>query len=56
MAFVKIVAYMLPMIAIWGNGFDSFVCGSVIIYQIRKDSHHQSFSGIETWKHATCIV
>ena len=41
---------MIPLIAILENGFDSFICGSVIIYQIRKDSHHPSFSWIETWK------
>ena len=56
MGIVKIVVYMIPLIAILENGFDSFVCGSVIIYQIRKDSHHPSFSWIETWNHATCIV
>ena len=43
MASVEIIAYMFPVIAILENGFDSFVCGCVIIYQIRKDSHYPSF-------------
>ena len=47
---------MIPLIAILEIGFDPFVCGSVIIYQIRKYFHHSSFSWIETWNYATCIV
>ena len=56
MGIVKIVVYMIPLIAILENGFDSFVCGSVIIYQVIKYSHHLSFSWIETSNHATCVM
>ena len=47
---------MFPVIAILESGFDSFGCGSVIIYQIRKDSHHPSFNWTETWNHTSCMM
>ena len=50
------VVYRIPLIAILENGFDSFGCGSVIIYQIRKDSHHPSFNWTETWNHTSCMM
>ena len=47
---------MIPLIAILENGFDSFGCGNVRIYQIRKDSHHPCFNWTETWNHTSCMM
>ena len=54
MAFVKIDVYVYSSNVQYG--FDSFICGSAIIYQITKDSRHPSFNWTETWNHETRIV